>query len=446
MDLVNNKMGSKAVFPLLVEMSIPPVISMLIQSMYNIVDSIFVARLGEDALTAVSLAYPMQNIVLSVAVGLGVSVNAAIARSIGASKQDEADEAATHGVFLAIFHSILFIIIGLFFTKKFITMFTDNEHIIRLGCDYTYIVICLSSGVMFHVLIEKIFQSVGNMVKPMIMQGVGAILNIILDPIFIFGMFGVPAMGVMGAAIATVIGQFTACIISVVLFIKNSYGINIRIKDLKLDWRMVKQLYSVAVPSAFMMSVTSLMAGGVNKILAGFSQTAVAVMGVYFKLQMFVYMPVNGVIQGMRPIVSYNYGAGDIKRMNKTITVSAIVSLCIMVLGTVIFMLLPYRVLNLFNADDKMITVGVSALRIISTGFIVSTVSIIFSGVFEALNRGMESFIVSFVRQLVITIPLAALLSQFWELNGVWVSFPLSEMAAAIVSALLFFRMVKNLE
>lgn len=446
MDFINNKMKKKAVFPLLVEMSLPPVISMLIQSMYNIVDSIFVAKLGEDSLTAVSLAYPLQNIALSVAVGLGVSVNAAIARNIGASKYSEADKVATHGLILAFVHSLLFILLGVLFTKPFISLFTDNNNIVQLGCDYTYIVMCLSSGVMIHVLIEKIFQSVGNMIKPMIMQGVGAIVNIILDPIFIFGMFGIPSMGVKGAAVATIIGQFTACIISVILFLNNNYGINIRLKHFKLDIFIVRQLYSVAIPSAFMMSVTSLLAGSINKIVSGFSQTAVAVIGIYFKLQMFVYMPVNGVIQGMRPIVSYNYGSGDIKRMNKTITVASIVSLIIMASGSIIFMLFPYNVLKLFNADNNMIIMGIRALRIISSGFIISTISVIFSGVFEALNRGMESFIVSLVRQLIITIPIAGLLSRFYGLNGVWVSFPAAEIAAAIVSVLLFKRMIKRLK
>ena len=299
-----NQMGTKAIFPLLMGMSVPPMISMLIQSLYNIVDSIFVAKLGEEALTAVSLAYPLQNLVLAVAVGLGVATNAAIARNLGAKKSEEANDAAAHGLVLAGIHSIFFILLGIFFTKPFLQMFTDNPTVLEWSCQYSYIVICLSFGSLFHIEIEKMFQATGNMFLPMIMQGVGAIVNIILDPIMIFGLFGFPAMGVRGAATATILGQFSACMLSIILFCRHSGGLQIHMKGFRMKGRIVRQLYLVAVPSTVMMSLPSILIGVLNGILGAVSQTAVAVLGVYFKLQMFVYMPANGIIQGMRPIIS----------------------------------------------------------------------------------------------------------------------------------------------
>lgn len=433
-----SKMGEKPVLKLLIEMSLPPVISMLIQSMYNIVDSIFVARLGEDALTAVSLAYPLQNVALAVAVGFGVSINAVIARNTGAGRKEDADIAAAHGVVLTALHSILFILLGIFFTKPFISMFTEDQNVLLWGCEYSRIVICISCGMMFHILIEKMFQSIGNMIMPMIMQGVGALVNIILDPIMIFGIFGFPALGVRGAAIATVAGQFTACIISVILFLRANSGINIRLKGFRFDKDVIKQLYSVAVPSAVMLSLPSVLVGALNSILSSISQTAVAVLGIYFKLQSFVYMPVNGVIQGMRPIVSYNYGAGNLRRMYDTVKSAVFISAAIMAVGTVVFIIFPDIILDLFSANGSMLEMGTEALRIIGLGFIVSTFSVVFSGVFEALNRGAESLIVSLVRQFAVTIPLSLLLVKIWGVAGVWISFPVSELLSAFCALLLY--------
>lgn len=299
-----NQMGTKAIFPLLMGMSVPPMISMLIQSLYNIVDSIFVAKLGEEALTAVSLAYPLQNLVLAVAVGLGVATNAAIARNLGAKKSEEANDAAAHGLVLTGIHSIFFILLGIFFTKPFLQMFTDNPTVLEWSCQYSYIVICLSFGSLFHIEIEKMFQATGNMFLPMIMQGVGAIVNIILDPIMIFGLFGFPAMGVRGAATATILGQFSACMLSIILFCRHSGGLQIHMKRFRMKGRIVRQLYLVAVPSTVMMSLPSILIGVLNGILGAVSQTAVAVLGVYFKLQMFVYMPAK--VPSFQP-VSHKY-------------------------------------------------------------------------------------------------------------------------------------------
>lgn len=439
-----NQMGTKAIFPLLMGMSVPPMISMLIQSLYNVVDSIFVAKLGEEALTAVSLAYPLQNLVLAVAVGLGVATNAAIARNLGAKRSEEANDAAAHGLVLTGVHSVFFILLGIFFTKPFLQMFTDNQTVLEWSCQYSYIVICLSFGSLFHIEIEKMFQATGNMFLPMIMQGVGAIVNIILDPIMIFGLFGFPAMGVRGAAIATIIGQFSACILSIILFCKHSGGIHIHMKGFRMKGNVVRQLYLVAVPSTVMMSLPSILIGVLNGILGAVSQTAVAVLGVYFKLQMFVYMPANGIIQGMRPIISYNYGAGDKNRLYGTIKVSAAVTAVIMAAGTVLFMGFPEPVLSLFSATEEMQKMGAQALRIIGAGFIVSTLGTVFAGVFESMGKGIESLIVSLLRQLVIIVPFSLVLIKAMGVTGVWLTFPVSEAVAAVAASILLYRTMKK--
>ena len=432
---MKNPMESKPVFPLLMSMAVPPMVSMLIQSMYNIVDSIFVARLGEEALTAVSLAYPLQNLVLAVAVGLGGGANAGIARNLGAKNQDRVDRIAAHTIFFTAIHAIIFILVGIFLTKPFLQMFTQNENVLRWGCEYSYIVICLSSGSLFHIAIEKMFQSCGNMVIPMAMQALGAIINIILDPIMIFGYFGFPALGVKGAAIATVIGQFAACICSVILFVA-------RCKEIKT---IVSQLYVVAIPSTIMMSLPSVLIGILNGILAAISQVGVAVLGIYFKLQSFVYMPGNGVIQGMRPMISYSYGAKQYDRLKETIKVSVLVSGVIMILGTMLFVLLPRPILELFKAGDEMMTMGETALRVIGTGFIFSAVSTVFAGVFEALGRGVESLVVSLLRQLVIIVPVSLMLVRFLGVTGVWISFPVAEIIAMVISIILLRRTLHRL-
>ena len=306
-----NLMGTKPILPLLVSMSVPSILSMLIQSLYNVVDSIFVAWLSNDALTAVSLAYPLQNLVLAVAVGFGVGINAYIARNLGEGNQYKVDQAASMGVIFTTIHAVIFILVGLFGSEPFLRMFTDDPEILQMSVNYTRIVICLSFGSLYHIFIEKLFQAVGNMVVPMILQGVGAIVNIILDPILIFGMFGLPAMGVTGAAVATVTGQMTACGLAVFCFLRTRTGIRITRKDMKIDAGIAKRIYAVGVPSGLMTAMPSLLVSILNALLVGLHALAVAAFGLYFKLQTFVYMPANGLIQGMRPIVSYNYGAGQ---------------------------------------------------------------------------------------------------------------------------------------
>lgn len=430
-----NAMGVKPVFPLLIGMSLPPIISMLIQSMYNVVDSIFLARLSQEALAAVSLIYPLQNMVLAVGVGFGIGINSCMSRSLGAKNEEETNLIAAHGVICSAVHSLIFVLVGLFLTKPFLRLFTQDEVVFEMGATYGYVVICLAFGSLFHIFIEKIFQATGNMVVPMFLQIAGAVINIVLDPILIFGYFGFPAMGVLGAAIATVLGQMTACGLAVLLFIKQKDGVRADFKHFHLDMGLVKKIYAVAIPSGMMTALPSVLVGVLNGILVGFSQTAVAVFGVYIKLQSFVYMPANGVIQGMRPIVGYCYGAKKFDRIHETIRYSILTVGAIMILGTILFMAAPGPIMLLFGAEGAMMEIGKAALRILSIGFVISTVSLVYAGSFEAVGDGMGSLIVNLIRQFVIIPPLAFLLSKtVLGLHGVWISFPIAEAIALIVA------------
>lgn len=435
-----DKMGTTPIFPLLMSMSLPPVLSMLVQSLYNIVDSIFVAQVSESAYLAVLYAFPIQNFILSLAVGAGVGLNSYIARKLGAGDRDEADSAVTHGFLLAGIHSLLFILLGLFLIEPFFRLFTDSPEVLALGVSYTRIVVFLSCGTIFHITVEKIFQSVGRMILPMLLQAVGAILNILLDPIFIFGLFGVPAMGVEGAALATIIGQICSMFLSIVLFLIGKYDVKLKIRGFRFSPQTVKRIYAVAIPSTVMMSIASVLVMGLNAILGRFSELAVNAFGSYYKLQTFVYMPANGLVQGMRPILSFNYGAKNHGRVMDTLRCSLCVVLVIMAVGTLLFLAAPEAVLGLFNASPETLGIGVPALRILCTSFIVSSIGVVFSALFESLGMGKESLVISLLRQFLITLPLAFLLSFPFGLIGIWISFPIAETAAAMVSLLLFLR------
>ena len=435
-----DKMGTTPIFPLLMSMSLPPVLSMLVQSLYNIVDSMFVAQVSESAYLAVLYAFPIQNFILSLAVGAGVGLNSYIARKLGAGDRDEADSAVTHGFLLAGIHSLLFILLGLFLIEPFFRLFTDSPEVLALGVSYTRIVVFLSCGTIFHITVEKIFQSVGRMILPMLLQAVGAILNILLDPIFIFGLFGVPAMGVEGAALATIIGQMCSMFLSIVVFLIGKYDVKLKIRGFRFSPQTVKRIYAVAIPSTVMMSIASVLVMGLNAILGRFSELAVNAFGSYYKLQTFVYMPANGLIQGMRPILSFNYGAKNHGRVMDTLRCSLCVVLVIMAVGTLLFLAAPEAVLGLFNASPETLGIGVPALRILCTSFIVSSIGVVFSALFESLGMGKESLVISLLRQFLITLPLAFLLSFPFGLIGIWLSFPIAETAAAMVSLLLFLR------
>ena len=433
-----NKMGTKPVFPLLMSMAFPPMLSMLIQSMYNIVDSMFVARFSQNALTAVSLAFPLQNLVLAVAVGAGVGVNSYISRKLGARDRDAANAAVTHGFLLSFAHAIFFVLFGLVAIKPFFRMFTDSPEIISLACDYSYIVVLGAFAQLFHIMVEKLLQSTGRMLAPMLLQTIGAIANIILDPILIFGLLGAPRMGVRGAAIATLLGQILSMTLSLLVFFLRDQDLRMDLKKFRPDLRAVAQIYAVGVPTMLMNALGSLLVTLLNSILIRFSELAVSVFGVYFKLQTFVFMPVSGLTQGALPIMGYNYGAQNRRRLLSTLRCAVLVAVGIMAAGNLLFVLIPDKLLLLFNASPEMLEMGVSALRIISCSYIFAAVGLIFSTMFQAVGKGSYSLTVFMMRQLIVVVPLAFLLSRTLGLNGIWLSFPIAEAAGAIAAVLFF--------
>ena len=426
-----NKMADTPVFKLLVSMSLPAMLSMLIQALYNIVDSLFVAQIGEGALAAVSLAFPIQILVIAVAVGTGIGLNSLIARSLGEKNSEKASLVADHGIVLAVASWIVFALFGLFGTKHFFAMFTDDQAVLNMGTAYLSIVTIFSFGAFIQINIEKIFQGTGNMVYPMIMQIVGAVTNIILDPILIFGWFGLPKMGVKGAAIATVIGQIVAMVVSIYLITKRSQGIRISLKHFKINWKIVKEIYIVGIPSIIMQSIMSFLVIILNNILIGFSQTAVAVLGIYFKVQSFVFMPVFGLNQGALPILGYSYGAKNKERLMSCFKKTGLIAFCIMVVGTLLFNIIPGQIIRMFNGTEEMMTIGVSALRIISWSFILASVSITISTLFQAIGDGVQSLILAVIRQIVVLLPLALILSRSLGVVGVWLALPLAEIGRA---------------
>lgn len=443
---IKNPMGYKPVFPLLITMALPPMISMLIQSLYNIVDSIFVAQLGEEALTAVSLIYPLQNLSLAFSCGIGIAINAFIARYLGANDKAQASYYATHGLMMSFLHSLLFVVLGLFFIKPFASLFTTNETVIHYAWQYGFIVITFTFGSFIHIAIEKIFQATGSMIIPMIMQIIGAVINIILDPILIFGYFQMPSLGISGAAIATIIGQIAACILSIILYRLYCHDIDISFKHYHFDKHAYQNLYTIAIPSGVMMCLPSLLVSILNGILASVSQTAVAFFGIYFKLQTFIYMPSNGIIQGMRPIMSYNYGANQRERMNQTLKAALMSISVIFILGTILFFCFPTTILSFFNANKHMLDIGVIGLQILSFSFICSIFGILMSGVFESLGYGKYSLLISLLRQFFIVIPLSLILLPILGIEGVWITFPIAEFIASNVAYLLYIKIYQKIK
>ena len=431
-----NRMGTMPVNRLLLSMAVPIMISMLVQALYNVVDSIFVSRVGENALTAVSLAFPVQSLMIAISVGTGVGINALLSRSLGEKNFDEADRAANNGVFLAVMGSLVFMLFGFFFAKQFFLSQTTDPEIIGYGVQYLQICTIFSIGMFGQMTFERIMQSTGKTMYTMVTQGAGAILNIILDPILIFGLLGMPAMGVSGAAVATVIGQCVAMLLALFFNLTKNKEIKLTIKGFRPNGGTIKRIYAVGIPSIIMQSIGSVMVLGMNNILMSFSSTATAVFGVYFKLQSFVFMPVFGLNNGMVPIISYNYGARHKHRMVKTMKISVMYAVAIMLVGLLIFQAGPGMLLGMFNASEDMMGIGTIALRTISWSFLFAGFSIVISSVFQALGNGMYSLIVSVVRQLMVLLPIAWLLSKSGNVNLVWLAFPLAELIAAIVTAL----------
>lgn len=438
-----NKMGTMPVNKLLVTMSLPMVISMIVQALYNIVDSIFVSRLSEDALTAVSMAFPMQNLMISVAVGTGVGINAMLSRALGEKKFEAANKTAENGIFIEVLGYVLFLLIGIFVTKPFFLAQAGAGDIANMGIAYTRICLLMSFGIFMQIGFERILQSTGRTIFTMITQSTGAIINIILDPILIFGLFGMPKMGVAGAAIATVTGQICAAILAITFNLTKNPDVHISFKGFKPQIIFVKNILSVGIPSIIMSSVGSAMTFGMNKILITFSSTAVAVFGVYFKLNSFVFMPVFGLNNGMVPIVSYNYGAQNKKRLTKTIKLAIMYAVCIMFIGIMLFQFIPDVLLRLFDASDHMLEIGIPALRVISLSFAFAGICIVISSSLQALGHGFLSMMISITRQLIILLPSAYILAKFGGIHAVWWSFNIAEIASLTLS-LLFFKHMYN--
>lgn len=442
-----NKMGTMPVNKLLVSMSLPMIVSMLVQALYNVVDSVFVAQISENALTAVSLAFPIQSLMIAVSSGTCVGINALLSRSLGEKRQKEANLSAVNGVFLAFVSYLVFALMGIFGSHLFFASQTENREIVEFGTQYLTICLIFSFGIFMEMTFERIMQSTGRTIYSMVTQGTGAIINIILDPIMIFGLFGFPRLGIRGAAIATVTGQIIAMILAVWFNHKKNRDVQLSFKGFKPDGRIIAKIYEVGVPSIVMQSIVSIMTFGMNKILIMFSETAVSVLGIYFKLQSFIFMPIFGLNNGVIPIVAYNYGAGHKKRIMDTIKLSTFIAVGIMLIGLIIFQVFPEGLLKLFNASDHMLEVGVPALRIISTSFLFAGYCIILGSVFQALGNGVYSLIVSVARQLLCILPLAYVFARVAGLHAVWYSFPLAELISVTLTTILFRRIyVKKLK
>lgn len=440
-----NKMGVMPVNKLLISMSLPMVISMLVQALYNVVDSVFVAKISENALTAVSLAFPVQSVLISLGAGMGVGVNALLSRSLGEKDYKMVNKTAMNGIFMSFVNYIIFLIVGLFFIKSFYLGQTADTEIIGYGVDYLTIVCCLSIGIFNQFIFERLLQSTGRTFETMITQTTGAVINLILDPILIFGLFGAPRLEVKGAAIATVCGQIVAAILAFIINIKRNKEIKFDIKLLKPDFAVIKKIYEVGIPSIIMQSIGSIMVYGLNQILISFSSTATAVFGVYFKLQSFIFMPVFGLNNGMVPVVAYNFGAGKRTRMIKTIKLAILYAFCIMLAGTIVFNIIPDKLLAMFNASEHMLSMGIPALRIISVHFPVAAYCIVVGSVFQAVGKAHYSMINSILRQIVILLPAAYLLSLTGSVNNVWWSFLIAETASFTVTTYYLIKTNKNI-
>lgn len=440
-EMKENKMGTLPINRLILSLSVPMMISMLVQSLYNIVDSIFVAQINEETLTAVSLAFPVQNLMIAVQVGTGVGMNALLSRQLGERKGAAANQTAANGVFLALIHYLIFLLLGLTMVQLFFKTQTTDPHILQYGKTYLVLIMCFSIGQFFQVTYERLLQSTGQTIYTMYTQGLGAIINIILDPIMIFGLFGFPELGIAGAAWATVIGQLVAALLAAYFHHKKNTELQIQYKGFRPDKQTIKAIYSVGIPSMVMTSITSVTTYALNVILMTFSSTATAVFGIYYKLQSFVFMPVFGLNNGMIPILSYNYGARKKDRMIKIITYCIAYAMGIMLFGLVIFQLFPEQLLSLFNASPNMMALGIPALRTISLSFILAGFSVICSTVYQAFGRGMLSLTVSVCRQLVVLVPIAYLFSLSGNVAAVWWSYPIAELVSAVL-CVIFLRYI----
>lgn len=443
-NIQENKMGVMPINKLLISMSLPMIISMIVQALYNVVDSIFVSYISENALTAVSLAFPAQNLMISFASGTAVGVNAVLSKSLGEKNFDKANKTAENGLFLVFLEYLLFLIFGVFGARYFYSVQTNVIEIVEYGYSYMSICSIFSFGIFGQIMTERLMQSTGRTIYTMFTQGLGAIINIILDPILIFGKFGLPKLGIAGAAWATVIGQICAFIFALILNAKYNKDIKLSIKKFRPDSKIIGNIFSVGIPSIIMMAIGSVMNFLLNKILISFTETAAAVFGVYFKLQSFIFMPVFGLNNGIIPIIAYNFGAQKRARMMKAMKLGVLYVFLFMFTGLLVMQFFPEQLLSIFNATEEMVKLGVPALRRISLCFVFAGFCIVIGSAFQALGRGVFSMIVSVSRQLIALIPAAYLLSLTGKVENVWWAFPIAEIASVIASTICFIYLYKT--
>ena len=435
-------MKEKPVLPLMLSMALPMVLSMMVNSLYNIIDSFFVSQISEEAMTALSLVYPVQNVINAVGIGFGIGINAVIAFYLGAGDNREADRAATQGLVLAVIHGVVMTVCCIAMMPAFLGMFTSSETVIELGVRYCAVAFAFTLVIIVGVTFEKIFQAVGNMKTTMISLMCGCITNIVFDPILIFGYGPFPAMGIEGAALATGIGQALTLAIYLVVYFVRPIRVHIRRQYILPGKGMVLKLYSIGIPATLNLALPSLLISALNAILAAYSEVYILVLGIYYKLQTFIYLPANGVVQGMRPLIGYNYGAGENKRVSQIYKIVLCMNGIIMVLGTVICLLIPSRLMGLFTHTEVTIQAGETALRIIGAGFIVSAVSVTSSGALEGLGKGTPSLLISLCRYVVLIIPVALLLSRLFGAVGVWNAFWITEAITAILSLFIYLKAI----
>ena len=442
--LQENKMGVMPVGKLLVNMALPMIISMLVQAFYNIVDSVYVSQVSESAVTALSLAFPVQNMQIGFAVGVGVGVNALLSQSLGRKDQESVNWAAGQGVFLALVATALFMLFGFFGVRPYYTMQSTVAETVEGGIAYTSICCIFTVGVFIQVLCERLLQATGRAMQTMILQGTGAIINIILDPVFIHGWWGMPRMGVAGAAVATVIGQCTGAVLGIYLNLRHNPEVQLHVKFMKPNWKVIAPILEVGIPSVVMNGIGSVMNFGMNQILQGFNEVATGVFGIYYKLQSLFFMPLFGINNATISILAYNYGARKPKRIVHTLKLATAVAVCIMLVGLAVFQLFPQALLGIFNPTEEFLTIGVKALRILCLPFPVAAICISLGASFQALGKGSYSTVVSLCRQLIVLLPAAYLLSLTGSVDNVWWSFPIAEVMSALVTGLLFAKLYRQ--
>ena len=442
--LQENKMGVMPIGKLLANMALPMILSMLVQALYNVVDSVYVSQVSESAVTALSLAFPVQNMQIGFAVGIGVGVNSLLSKSLGEKNQEAANRAAGNGMVLMFIVTAVFMIFGLFFTRPYYEMQSTVTETVEGGIAYTSICCIFSLGIFMEILGERLLQSTGRTVYTMITQCIGAILNIILDPIFIHGWFGIPAMGVAGAAVATVIGQWIAALLALYFNEKHNPEVQFGKRYAKLDGKTVKAILTVGIPSIVMNGIGSVMNFSMNQILQGFTETATSVFGIYFKLQSFFFMPLFGLNNATISIIAFNYGARKPERITKTLKIAVSTALCLMTAGLLVFQLVPDLLLGLFNPSEEFLVIGRAALRTISWSFPVAAVCIAIGASFQALGNGIYSTITSLCRQMFVLLPVAYLMSLSGNVNLVWLAYPIAEVISGGITCFFFIRIYRQ--